>query len=284
MTDPSKTETPPYRRLAHAALTAAEPAAKIAAAREAERALASTAPIYAALTGDSAASSEPPDRPARPAHPALLPPNDVPRRRIGSPAGRVALMHAVAHIELNAIDLAFDMAARFADEIAAAGLDAEAFVRDWFAVAVDEARHFAMIEARLDDLGSHYGALAAHDGLWEAALKTADSALARLAVAPMVLEARGLDVTPGMIEKLMNANDDKSADVLRVIYQEEIDHVRKGVFWFNTLCGARDLNPAETFETLVRARFNGGLKPPFNDDARGRAGFDPAYYSPFTVA
>ncbi|MEL6212865.1 MAG: ferritin-like domain-containing protein [Pseudomonadota bacterium] len=219
-----------------------------------------------------------PAAPARPEAPALKRPGDMPRRRLSSRAGRVALLHAVAHIEFNAIDLAFDMAARFAPAISDAGLDAQRFIKDWFHVGADEARHFGMICTRLCDLGAVYGDLPAHNGLWEAARSTSGDALARLAIAPMVLEARGLDVTPGMIEKLKAAGDAQSASVLSVIYDEEIDHVATGARWFSALCAARGQAPQETFRNMVKTYFAGGLKPPFNDEARAQAGLNPAFY------
>lgn len=221
----------------------------------------------------------PPSRPGRPALPLLVLPRDAPKRGLGSAAGRIGLLHALAHIELNAVDLAFDMALRFAGEAAAAGLDAAAFAADWIAVGREEARHFLMLEDRLQALGSHYGALPAHDGLWEAAEATADSLLARLAIAPMVLEARGLDVTPGMAEGLKKAGDAESARLLEIIYAEEIGHVAKGVAWFEALCRARASNPQETFAALVAARFRGRLKAPFNDAGRVAAGLGPGYYA-----
>ncbi|MCA8887397.1 MAG: ferritin-like domain-containing protein [Parvularculaceae bacterium] len=220
----------------------------------------------------------PPDRPARPAKPELLPPAQAPRRRLGGERGRIALLHAIAHIEFNAIDLAFDMAARFAGEIHQSGLDAAAFVADWFAVGADEARHFRWLEQRLASLGASYGDLPAHDGLWEAAEKTADQVLARLAIAPMVLEARGLDVTPAMAGRLRRAGDPESAAILDKIYDEEHAHVAAGVRWFRRICIRRGVNPVETFRLLVRQRFNGELKPPFNDEARALAGLEADFY------
>ncbi len=219
-----------------------------------------------------------PDRPARPSVPQLISPTSMPKRRLSKASGRIALLHAVAHIEFNAIDLAFDMAARFATEIQEAGLDAAAFVSDWLTVGGDEARHFGLITDRLAAIGAAYGDLPAHDGLWEAAQYTSDSALARLAIAPMVLEARGLDVTPMMIEKLENVKDFDSAAVLKVIYDEEVGHVAKGRFWFEALCEARDLEPQSTFQKMVEERFAGELKPPFNHEARMAAGMPQSFY------
>jgi uncharacterized ferritin-like protein (DUF455 family) len=200
----------------------------------------------------------------------------MPRRRnFGAPSGRVALLHALAHIELNAIDLAWDLVARFA----AAGLP-RAFFDDWLGVAAEEAEHFALLASRLDALGSAYGALPAHDGLWEAAAATAHDLLARLAVVPLVLEARGLDVTPEMILRLERAGDPDSAAILAGIYQEEIGHVAVGVRWFELLCRERGLDPEAIFHDRVGRYFTGPLKPPFNREARDRAGFPAAYYEP----
>lgn len=221
-------------------------------------------------------SSTPPDRPGRPERPPLRPPRDVPRRRITSgEAGRVALLHALAHIELNAIDLAFDIVARFAHEDLP-----RAFYDDWVAVGDDEARHYLMLAERLAELGAAYGDMNAHDGLWQAAAETADDLLARLAVVPLVLEARGLDVTPAMVAKLRNAGDDRSADMLQLIHDEEITHVAAGARWFRHVCGERGLDPAETYGALVRQRFKGSLKPPFNRASRDAAGLPAEFYEP----
>ncbi|WP_241095047.1 ferritin-like domain-containing protein [Marinicauda algicola] len=221
-----------------------------------------------------------PERPARPARPELVPPGQVPRRRLNGQAGRFALMHAVAHIEFNAIDLAFDMVARFSGASDFDTLDRRTFVSDWIGVGEDEARHFEMIEQRLAELGGAYGDLPAHDGLWGAATATSDDVLARLAIAPLVLEARGLDVTPGMIEKLKSAGDRESAARLEVIYREEIGHVAAGARWFERVCGVRGLDRVKTFHRMVETRFKGGLKRPFNAKARERAGLYPDFYEP----
>ena len=218
----------------------------------------------------------PPDRPARPEHPLLRPPREVPRRRITSGApGRVALLHALAHIELNAIDLAFDIIARFWHEDLPRG-----FYDDWAAVGADEARHYLMLAGRLNELDASYGDMAAHDGLWQAARETADDLLARLAIVPLVLEARGLDVTPAMIEKLRGADDDTSADMLQTIHDEEIVHVAAGARWFILLSEKRGLEPESAYAELVRTRFKGRLKPPFNRASRDAAGFPARFYEP----
>lgn len=201
------------------------------------------------------------------------------RRNFGSSAGRIALLHALAHIELNAIDLAWDLVARFSE----AGLP-RAFFDDWVAVAAEEAEHFAMLSARLATLGSAYGDLPAHDGLWEAAAATAHDVLARLAVVPLVLEARGLDVTPEMTARLERAGDDQSAAILDRIYHDEIGHVAAGVRWFEWLCERQGREPRQTFHALVRRHFSGALKPPFNRWAREEAGFAAAYYEQLVCA
>lgn len=217
-----------------------------------------------------------PDRPARPEAPKLLLPRDLPKRKISTaPAGRIALLHALAHIELNAIDLAWDMVARFADH------DLPwAFFDDWVGVADEESKHFALLAARLDNLGMAYGDLPAHDGLWAAAESTAHDLLARLAVVPLVLEARGLDVTPGMVQRLRAVSDDQSADILEIIYSDEIGHVAVGKRWFDHVAGMRSQEPVASWQTLVRHYFKGGVKPPFNVPAREAAGFSAAFYGP----
>lgn len=172
-------------------LLTADPVAKAEAAQ-------AGASLAAAATALPENWPSPPDRPARPAKPELVSPGQVERRRTGSSAGRAALLHALAHIELNAIDLAFDMALRFGPALAAEGLDALAFVKNWTSVGGDEGRHFLMIGKRLSALGHAYGDFPAHDGLWKTAAGTADDVLARLATAPMALEARGLDVTQAL--------------------------------------------------------------------------------------
>jgi len=221
----------------------------------------------------------PPARPARPERPPLFPPRDMKRRRnFGSLAGRVALIHALAHIELNAIDLGWDIIARFSDEI----LPRE-FFDDWVGVAAEEAEHFALLDARLVALGGAYGDLPAHDGLWEAAAATAGDLVARLAVVPLVLEARGLDVTPEMMRRLERTGDTDSAAILARIYADEIGHVAVGARWFAHLCRGRGLDPAATFRDRVRRYFTGALKPPFNDAARSRAGLPADYYATCTT-
>ncbi|MCR8723556.1 ferritin-like domain-containing protein [Frigidibacter sp. ROC022] len=220
-------------------------------------------------------AATPPETPARPDTPELLPPRDMPRRRPGSEAGRIALLHAVAHIELNAIDLHWDIIARFSDTRMPAG-----FHDDWVQAAADESKHFNLMCDCLEALGSHYGALSAHAGLWRAASATKSDIMGRLAVVPMVLEARGLDVTPGMIAAFEAAGADQAVAALKVIYAEEVAHVAYGSKWFNFLCGRADLDPKETFHGLVRKYFHGALKPPFNEEKRADAGLPPDFYWP----
>ncbi|CAO3406573.1 ferritin-like domain-containing protein [Azospirillum largimobile] len=220
----------------------------------------------------------PPDRPARPDRPELKLPRDMPKRgRGGSAQNRIALLHALAHIELNAIDLAWDIVARFAP----LGLP-KGFTDDWVQVADDEARHFRMLETRLNALGSSYGDLPAHDGLWQAATETAHDLAARLAVVPMVLEARGLDVTPETVRRLRDFGDAESADLLQTIHDEEISHVAAGRRWFVHLCAGRGAEPVALWQELVGRHFRGGLKRPFNVTSRQMAGFGPEYYEPIT--
>lgn len=214
-----------------------------------------------------------PDRPARPGAPELLPPNRMPKRgRGGSERGRIALIHALAHIEFVAIDLAFDLIGRFGAQFPTG------FTDDWMRVGADEAMHFALLDRRLRTLGSHYGALPAHDGLWDAATETAHDVKARLAVVPMVLEARGLDVTPATIERFDAAGDTVTSKILTRIVTDEVRHVRAGTEWFESACEAEDCTPETTWHALVRTHFRGAVKPPFNDSAREAAGLTRDYY------
>lgn len=211
-----------------------------------------------------------PPRPARPVRPLLRAPRHMPRRRAaGSPAGRIALYHALAHIELNAIDLAFDLIARFADSSLP-----WTFYTDWAGIGAEEAHHFKLLTGRLAALGTAYGDLPAHDGLWEAAADTSDDLLARLAVVPLVLEARGLDVSPGMINRLRGHGDKEGTAVLERILNEEIRHVAAGWRWFRWLAAKRGLDAPTAWTHLVGTRFKGDIKPPFNHAARQAAGFD----------
>ena len=218
-----------------------------------------------------------PARPARPERPELLAPAKMPKRKkAGSLAGRIALLHALAHIELNAIDLAWDMAARFLDQDVPT-----AFVDDWITVGADEAKHHLLLADRLAAFGSYYGALPAHDGLWQASMNTAQDLAARLAVVPMVLEARGLDVTPAMIAGARQVGDEESAQVLQIIHDDEISHVAFGRQWFGWVCEQRGVSDAGVhWQALVRQFFDGPLRPPFNVPSRDRAAFEYDWYAP----
>ncbi len=214
-----------------------------------------------------------PGEPARPGRPERLPANRMPKRgRAGSQRARIAMLHALAHIEYGAIDLAFDMIGRFGEGAP------RGFVDDWIKVGADEALHFALLMRRLNALGSHYGELPAHDGLWEAAEATAQNRLARLAIVPMILEARGLDVTPLTISRFETAGDLISARILDRIYQDEIIHVATGVRWFRFFCEEQRFDAAAQWRHLVQRHFKGSLKPPFNDSARNAAGLTTDFY------
>ena len=202
----------------------------------------------------------------RPERPVLLDPSKVPRRRLGNPAGRIALLHAIAHIEFNAINLALDALCRFRDM-------PQAYYLDWLSVAADEARHFRLVQHRLQQLGADYGDHPAHNGLWEMAEKTTDSCLVRMALVPRVLEARGLDVTPGMIRRLQAVGDEESCAVLQTILDEEVGHVAIGSHWFAWCCEQAGMEPGETFLELLQSRYPGSVRGPFNQAARLLAGF-----------
>ncbi|MDH4413266.1 MAG: ferritin-like domain-containing protein [Rhizobium sp.] len=214
-----------------------------------------------------------PDRPGRPDKPELVPPKAVGKRSLHTLPGRIALLHALAHIELNAVDLALDIVARFAAEPVP-----NSFFDGWMKVAYEEAKHFRLVRDRLRVLGADYGDMPAHDGLWQAAHSTKNDLTARLAVVPLILEARGLDVTPSLQDKMRETGDIESADVLKVIYEDEKGHVAVGAKWFRFLCAREKRDPAKAFQELVRANFRGQLKAPFNDVARAEAGLTPSFY------
>ncbi|QOL79818.1 ferritin-like domain-containing protein [Pseudooceanicola spongiae] len=222
-------------------------------------------------------TATPPLQPARPVKPDLLAPRDVPRRRPGTGPGRIALLHAVAHIELNAVDLHWDIIARFGHVHMPQG-----FYDDWVKAADEESKHFNLMCDCLEALGSHYGALPAHAGMWRAAEDTVDDLFGRLAVVPMVLEARGLDVTPGIIEIFRKADISQAVEALETIYAEEVAHVAYGSKWFHYLCGRHEHDPKPMFHALVRQYFHGTLKPPFNEEKRAEAGLPPDFYWPLT--
>ena len=205
--------------------------------------------------------------PGRPAKPDLVSAREVPQRGLGSEEGRAALVHAVAHIEFNAINLAWDAVYRFRGK-------PDAYYLDWASVANDEARHFTMLSSRLAELGHVYGDFAAHDGLWQMAEKTADNDTARMALVPRVLEARGLDVTPGMIERLRQLGDTRTVAILEVILREEVAHVAAGTRWYHYCCERDGVDSIDTFFDLLRDYMGAKLRGPFNRSARLEAGFD----------
>lgn len=214
-----------------------------------------------------------PDEPGRPDAPELLPPNRMPKRRkAGSDRGRIALWHSLAHIEFVAIDLALDMAGRFGGEMS------PQFVTDFLQIAAEEAMHFALLDRYLRSLGSFYGALPAHGGLWDAAHETRHDVAARLAVVPMVLEARGLDVTPAMLERVRAAGDLKASAILQRILDDEIQHVAAGVKHFLACAEKAGQAPDSLWKRLVQKYFHGQLKEPFNDSARRSAGLSREWY------
>lgn len=209
---------------------------------------------------------EPIRMPGRPPRPRLVHPRELPRRGLGTDEGRAAFIHAIAHIELNAVDLAWDAAYRFR------GMPAD-YYADWVRIADDEARHFLMLRERLRALGRDYGDFDAHNGLWEMCEKTAHDGMARMALVPRVLEARGLDVTPGMIVKLRAQGDGDTASVLEVILEEEVSHVAAGSRWFRWYCERAGIVPEPKFRELLAEYARAVLHGPFNVDARAAAGF-----------
>lgn len=204
--------------------------------------------------------------PGRPDRPRLVAPRELVHRKLTTAEGRAALIHSIAHIEFNAINLALDAVYRFR------GLPLD-YYSDWLRVAEEEARHFEMLRARLQGLGHDYGDFPAHDGLWEMAVDTAHDHMIRMALVPRVLEARGLDVTPSMLERLRSVGDLETVAILERILEEEIGHVAIGSRWFQYACAQRGLEPEPTFLALLGHYMKGRLRGPFNVDARLVAGF-----------
>ncbi|MBT8047494.1 MAG: ferritin-like domain-containing protein [Xanthomonadales bacterium] len=246
---------------AKACLSLSDPAEKCVAVNDLRQRLEG-----ACLAWDLDFPVEPIGDPGRPATPPLVDASQVPRRRLGSLQGRAALVHAIAHIEFNAINLALDAAYRFRQM-------PTQYYHDWISVAVDESRHFILLENRLRQMGSRYGELPAHNGLWEMAAKTADSCLVRMALVPRVLEARGLDVTPGMIERLTAVDDHETVAALEVILAEEVRHVAIGTHWFRFCCEQQGCEPLATFLDLLKRYYPASPRGPYNLDARFEAGF-----------
>jgi uncharacterized ferritin-like protein (DUF455 family) len=258
-------EAPCARTAALAALREADPAAKAAAARA----------LYAAVLDGSMACAadleldEPAGLPGRPARPELVDPRGLKRRSMQAPQGRAVLLHALAHIEFNAINLALDAVWRFG------GMPA-AFYTDWLKVAAEEAYHFSLLTARLAEYGHVYGDFPAHDGLWDMCERTRGDVLARMALVPRTLEARGLDASPPIRARLLQAGDQASAAILDVILRDEIGHVLIGNRWFRHLCDGSGLDPHETYARLADQYHAPKLRGPFNFEARRDAGFDEA--------
>lgn len=214
------------------------------------------------------------DQPGRPVRPELVHPRELKQRSLHTTAGRVVFIHAIAHIEFNAINLALDAVCRFQY------LPAD-YYGDWLRVAAEESKHFQLLRERLRTLGHDYGDFPAHDGLWDMARRTAHDPLARMALVPRVLEARGLDVTPGMISKLEQAGDFDTVAILQIILRDEIEHVAIGSRWFHYFCQQRSLEPSTTFSELLGDYFQGPLRGPFNLEARRQAGFSAAELAQF---
>jgi uncharacterized ferritin-like protein (DUF455 family) len=224
--------------------------------------LESTEDITTLITGSTSI-----DAPGVPEKPELVRPRELPRRGCGTAAGRLALLHAIAHIEFNAINLALDAAIRFKKL-------PEQYYRDWLLVAADEARHYTLLADRLADFDAKYGDFPAHQGLWDMALRTAHHPLDRMAIVPRILEARGLDVTPAMIVQFEGARDVRTADILRQILGEEVAHVEAGSRWFRYLCESRGVDPEITWFERVDHYLAGDVRCPINIKDRGRAGFN----------
>ncbi len=208
-------------------------------------------------------------QPGRPALPVHVHPSEVKRRRLGSIEGRIALVHAIAHIEFNAMNLALDAVYRFRDM-------PQQYYRDWMRVASEESIHFQLLSQRLEELGSYYGALPAHGGMWAMAVETDYDVMVRMALVPRVLEARGLDVTPPMLEKLSAVNDSATVAIFERILNDEVEHVKIGNRWFGALCEQRGLSTDETFKSLLHKHGKAALRGPFNKPARRKAGFSEA--------
>ena len=206
------------------------------------------------------------EEPGRPQKPTLVSPRDLNRRKVTSTIGHAALIHSICHIEFNAINLALDAVYRFQDM-------PEQFYSDWVQVATEEAYHYELLSNHLLSLGYEYGDFDAHNGLWESALSTAHDVMVRMALVPRVLEARGLDVTPGIVKKLKNIGDLNAVDILAIVHHDEIGHVEIGTRWFRYLCDKRSLNSEKIFKKLIEEYMKGTLRGPFDHDARKKAGF-----------
>jgi uncharacterized ferritin-like protein (DUF455 family) len=248
-------------------LAETDPRTKVECTREVAAQWASSA-----IAPGAPANWHPVEAPGRPERPALVAARELPKRKLGDRDGLAALIHAVAHIEFNAINLAWDAIQRFPAM-------PPAYQADWVRVAAEEAEHFILMQERLQSLGMDYGDLPAHDGLWDMARRTAGDVLERMALVPRVLEARGLDVTPGMIERLRRIGDHDTAERLAIILRDEVGHVAIGSRWFRWLCAERDLDPQQTSLALIQRHLRGEVRCPLNRPDRLRAGFDEAELS-----
>ncbi len=251
------------RRLALAALCLADPAEKAAQAR------ALFAGLDVATIDPAEVFAAPATLPGRPALPRLVPPKDVPMRSPSTLEGRAALLHAVTHIEFNAINLALDAVWRFSAMPVA-------FYSDWLRVANEEALHFTLLREHLQSIGFDYGQFDAHDGLWAMTQRTAHDITARMALVPRTLEARGLDAAPPMQAKLKQVGDLRAAEILGVILRDEVGHVAIGNHWYRWLCRRDGLDPVALYGELARRYQAPRLRPPFNHTARLAAGFTEA--------
>ena len=206
------------------------------------------------------------ETPGRPEKPKLVSPRDLNRRKATSKLGHAALIHSICHIEFNAINLAWDAVYRFQDM-------PDEYYDDWVNVAKEEAYHFELLSKHLESLGYSYGDFDAHNGLWESALTTAYDPMVRMALVPRVLEARGLDVTPGIVKKLEGIGDNKAVEILAIVHHDEIGHVEVGTRWFRYLCEERKLDSEKVFKELINEYMKGILRGPFDHDVRKKAGF-----------
>lgn len=254
--------TKDFQKQAVAALKETEPVIKCALITAFQAELASTDDITTLIDASVAI-----DTPGVPRKPELVHPRKLSRRGSGTAEGRLALLHAIVHIEFNAMNLALDAAIRFE------GLP-EQYYRDWILVAADEARHYALLAGRLADFNARYGDYPAHQGLWDMALRTAHDPLDRMAMVPRILEARGLDVTPAMINQFEGAQDKQTAKILRQILEEEVAHVEAGSRWFYFLCQQRGLNSETTWFERVNHYLGDDVRCPINIEDRYRAGFN----------
>jgi len=218
------------------------------------------------VTGKNCTEVRSTPEPGRPDKPVLIHQHDVPRRDLGNEQGRAAFIHAICHIEFNAINLALDAVYRFRNM-------PDLYYKDWLQVAKEEAQHFQLLSNRLNEMGYAYGDFPAHNGLWDMACRTEHDILHRMALVPRVLEARGLDVTPGIIHRLQQLQDLKTVEILELILREEIGHVKIGSRWYMVLCEQRELEPIATFRLLVREYYKSPLREPLNHQARIEAGF-----------